>query len=326
MDIHDPRTVVDFQKFTFSGHLRTHVYKVLNENIKLGHADYACYWTLELLCSGLVNSLWQTLFESSAQNINRATPNVFLYLVKMYEKFSPYEQQYEVMRMTDIRNNSEVRNLVCEVAASVAMCRKHKIPSLPRIKPEHDFNQITIQENLKSPSANYARHLAKENDPLELYIPFNELVYSLKAESRDIARALYWSAWILSYAKHFKQQRKEALVCHPRPNQFIDDAGSTHIVWMMWDAIHDAVKHSPQSGILHAYIDSMFKMYCLRWASGNSKQRMCFYISSILFICESTSLDIHTAVPSDVSKVHAVVENIPQWISAILQTQKTFSN
>ena len=82
MDIHDSRTVVDFQKFTFSGHLRTHVYKVLNENIKLGHADYACYWSLELLCSGLVNSLWQTLFEAAAQHINRATPNVFLYLVK----------------------------------------------------------------------------------------------------------------------------------------------------------------------------------------------------------------------------------------------------
>ena len=53
MDIHDSRTVLDFQKFTFSGHLRAHVYKVLDENIKLGHADYACYWTLELICSGL---------------------------------------------------------------------------------------------------------------------------------------------------------------------------------------------------------------------------------------------------------------------------------
>ena len=36
MDIHDPRTIADFQKFTFSGHLRSHVYKVLEEKCTKG--------------------------------------------------------------------------------------------------------------------------------------------------------------------------------------------------------------------------------------------------------------------------------------------------
>jgi hypothetical protein len=90
MDVVDNRTVLDFQKFTFSGHLRTHVYKVLDENIKLGHADYACYWTLELICSGLVHSYWNTIFLSSAIHLSRS-PNVFLYLVRMYERFAPIE-------------------------------------------------------------------------------------------------------------------------------------------------------------------------------------------------------------------------------------------
>jgi hypothetical protein len=39
MEIHDPRTIRDFQKTTFSGHPRTHVCKVLSENIQKGHAD-----------------------------------------------------------------------------------------------------------------------------------------------------------------------------------------------------------------------------------------------------------------------------------------------
>ena len=149
MDVYDTRTVVDFQKFTFSGHLRAHVYKVLDENIKLGHADYSCYWALELLCSGLVHSMWETLFESAARHINRGAPNCFLYLVRMYEKFAPYETQYPILEMTNIRNNHDVRTLICEVAASLALCKKNKLPSLPKIKPEHDFLQLTIQENLK---------------------------------------------------------------------------------------------------------------------------------------------------------------------------------
>jgi hypothetical protein len=213
MDIYDSRTVVDFQKFTFSGHLRQHVYKVLDENIKLSHADYACYWALELVCSGLTHSLWQTLFEATARHINRGAPNAFLYLVRMYEKFAPYEAQYSIMHMTDIRNNHDVRVLICEVVASLAFCRKNKLPVFPKIKPEHDFQQVTITENLKAPSANYARHLMKQGDPLDLYIPLNELYYSIRPETRDITKALYWSAWILKYASNFKKQNKRDFEC-----------------------------------------------------------------------------------------------------------------
>jgi hypothetical protein len=325
MNIYDPRTVVDFQKFTFSGHLRQHVYKVLDENIKLGHADYACYWTLELLCSGLVHSMWQTLFESAAKHINRAGPNAFLYLVKMYEKFAPYEGQYSIMAMTDMRNNSDVRTLVCEVAASLAMCRKNKLTPLPKIKPEHDFLQITLTENLKAPSANYAKSLAKEKDPIELYVPFNELVYCLRPESRDFTRALYWVAWMLKYASAFKKQNKVDLVCANRLSNMVDDKHSHLVIWMIWEAVLDAARHSPQSGTLAPYIDAIYKAHCLRWSPSLLKQRTCFLITAILFICESNTLDIHYTVPHDIVMVHKLIENIPQWISAIIQTQKTFS-
>lgn len=324
MNVFDSRTVVDFQKFTFSGHLRQHVYKVLDENIKLGHADYACYWTLELLCSGLIHSMWNTLFESAAKNINRAAPNTFLYLVKMYEKFAPYEGQYSLSSMQDIRNNYDVRILICEVAASIAMCRKNKLIILPKIRPEHDFVQITINENLKAPSANYAKHLIKEHDPVALYVPYNELIYCLRPETRDVTRALYWIAWMLKYASVYKKQHKEDLVCTYRPNPFIDEKFSNLVIWMIWEAVLDAGHHSPQSGILKPYLDALFKFHCLRWNVGILKQRVVFLITTVLFICESTTLDIHYAVPHDIVAVHKLIENIPQWISAIIQTQKTF--
>jgi hypothetical protein len=326
MDVYDTRTVVDFQKFTFSGHLRAHVYKVLDENIKLGHADYSCYWALELLCSGLVHSMWETLFESAAKHINRGAPNCFLYLVRMYEKFAPYERQYSVLEMTNIRNNHDVRTLICEVAASLALCKKNKLPSLPKIKPEHDFLQLTIQENLKSPSANYARHLTKKDDPLDIYIALNEFVYCLRPETRDILKALYWASWILKYASRYKKANKIEYFCNFRINIYVDDKYCRHIIWLIWEAVLDASQKSPQSGILKQYIECIYKLYCLRWTPSNLKSRSCFLIVAIQFICESTTLDIHYPVPNNLSNVHGIIENVPQWISAIIQTQKTFSN
>ena len=100
MEITDPRMVTDFQKTTFCGHPRSHVTKVLLQNVQLGHADYSCYWALELLCSGLVHSLWASFFDAAALHINRANPNVFIYLAEAYEKYAPVESAYTIGNMT----------------------------------------------------------------------------------------------------------------------------------------------------------------------------------------------------------------------------------
>lgn len=243
----------------------------------------------------------------------------------MYEKFSPYEGQYSIINMQDIRNNHDVRTLVCEVAAALAMCRKNKLPPLPKITPEHDFQQLTITENLKAPSANYARHLQKDKDPLELYVPYNELVYCLRPETRDFTRALYWTAWILKYASVYKKQSKQDLFCTHRSNIYVDEKYAGNVVWMIWEAVLDASRNSPQAGLLSPYIDALYKFHCLRWSPSVQKQRYSFLITAILMICESTSMDIHYKVPHNLVGIHSLIENVPQWISAIVQTQKTFS-
>ena len=325
MEIVDPRTVLDFQKFTFSGHLRSHVYKVLDENIRLGHADYACYWSLELMCSGLVHSMWQTFFESTARNINRSAPNAFLYLIRMYEKFAPFEAKYPILQMTDIRNNDEVRVLICETIAGITMCRKNKLPPLPKIKPDHDFDQKTVQENLKSPSSSYVSDILKKEDPFEVYIALNELVYCLRPETRDFSRSIYWIAWILKHSKEYKRRTKLDLDYASRSNPYVDDKYSKSVIWILWDIVHNAATKSNQSFTLTPYIDALYKMHCLRWAPGLLKQRIVFLTTACMFICESTSLDIQYPCPPDSRKVTELVENIPQWIGAILRTKQTFS-
>jgi len=313
--IEDSRTVVDFQKFTFSGHLRTHVFKVLNENIKLGHADYTCYWILELMCSGLIHSCWNTLFLSAAQHINRGAPQTFLYLARMYERFAPVEQQYSIMTMTDIRNNSEARQILCEVGASLALTRKAKLPPLPVIKPSHDFSPLVIQENLKAPSNSYARTIMKQEDPMELYVPINEFAYCLRSETRDSIRALYWVSWILKYASKYKEDQKTYLLCAYRSNEYVEEKYLRSPIWILWSAVLESTNST---------IEALYKMYCLRWSQGDLKKRLPFLITAIIFVCESNALD-SSPVPQSITQVQDIVRNIPEWLEAIKQTKKTFA-
>lgn len=238
---------------------------------------------------------------------------MFLYLSRMYERFAPMEERYSIRNMTDIRNNSEVRQLICEVSAAAALCKKSKLPTLPKIKPEHDFTPAVIQEMLKAPSNAYARSIMKQEDPMELFVPVNELLYSLR--ERD-SKSLYWVSWILAYASKYRSEKKEYLSCAYRSNDYVEDQYLRSPIWIIWACIREVA--NPQ---VTEYTDTLFRMYCLRWAKGDLKRRLPFLITAIIYICEP--LDLYP-VPQSISAVQEVVINIPQWINAIIQTKKTF--
>lgn len=320
MEITDSRTVLDFQKTTFCGHNRSHVAKVLLQNIQLGHADYACYWSLEFLCSGLVRTLWMTLFEGAALHINRANPNVFLYLADVYEKYAPLEANHSPLQMTGLRNHPDARRMICEAAATIAFCRKNKLPSLPTIKPAHDFDAVTIQESLKAPSVLYGKSVLRRDDPMGAAVPINEFVYCLRSDVRDVTRCLYWMAWMFAYCREHKKQTKATLVFADRSDEFVSVEYGRHVIWTLWDAIRKQA-HST----VRPYIDVLYKMYCLRWTPSDAKSRQALVIAAIVLVCEGQSLDT-TPVTSQTLPVANVLNGIPSWISAIVKMQQSFSS
>lgn len=319
MEVNDPRTVADFQKTTFCGHQRPAVVKALTQNVQMGHADYACYWSLELLCSGLVHTLWTTLFQAAAQHINRAQPNVFLYLADSYEKYAPIESRYSLADMVTIRNNPDVRRMVCEAAAVLASCRKNKLPSLPTIKPSHDFDQITIQETMKAPSAIFGKLVLRRDDPLAVAVPVNEICYCLRSDVRDSTRALYWIAWIYAYCREHKKQTKEALAFSHRADDHAPEAHGRHVAWLIWDCIR-------KQSQAHArpYVDVLYKMYCLRWGPGDAKARQGLMTTALLLVCEGVTIDT-TPVTGQSIAISTILGGIPGWLDAISRTQKSFS-
>lgn len=319
MEITDSRTVADFQKKTFCGHVRSHVTKVLLQTIQLGHADYACYWSLELLCSGLVHTLWMTLFEGAALHVNRANPNVFLYLAEAYEKYAPLESKYSIATMTDIRNNPDVRRSVCEAAAVVATCRKNKLPSLPTIKPMHDFDPVTIQETIKAPSTLYGKLVLRNDDPLVVAVPINEFCYCIRSDVRDTTRSLYWMAWVYAYCREHKKQTKETLVFADRTNEFVPSEHGRHVVWIFWDCIR---KQAPVQS--RPYIDVLYKMYTLRWSVGEAKSRQAILTAALVLVCEGTTIDT-SPVTGQTLAISTIVSGIPGWIDAIIRMRQSFS-
>jgi hypothetical protein len=308
--ISDTRTVADFQTFTFSGHSRTLAHKSLLQSIQLGHADYACYWTLELLSSGLVHSLWNTLFESAGLYVHRC-PNMFTYLTSQYERFSEIENIFTIHTMTDIRNHEMARLLVCETAVALAVAKKQKPIGLPTIKPLHDFMPETVRENLRATTQTACLPFTKADDPYELKIPFNEFCFSV--QTRDTLRALYWMSWILTYAREQKKRTKQSLIVAERRNPYVNSKFARALVWMFWDVVN---AHT------NTYVEALYKLYCLRWEPKLAKPRQALLLTAILFVTETP--DAREPAKKNDLEISAVLHKIPQLLETIQATRNTF--
>jgi hypothetical protein len=258
------------------------------------------------------------LFEAAAFHVNRAQPNVFLYLASVYEQYAPIESAYSLRDMTNIRNNQDVRRIICSAAATLSMCRKNKLPSLPTIKPHHDFDPITLQESLKAPSTLYGKLVLRTHDSLAIAVPMNEFCYCLRSDVRDITRALYWMAWLFAYCREHKKQTKQQLVFANRTDEFVGVSQGNHPVWIFWEAIRKQAQHYSRP-----YVDVLYKMYSLRWSPQDAKSRQSLLIAAVMMVCEGPTIDT-TPVSNESLAVANVLNGIPGWIDAISRTQKSF--
>jgi len=260
-----------------------------------------------------------TLFEGAALHVNRAQPNVFLYLAKAYETYAPLEAKYSLRDMTSIRNNMDVREMVCKAAAVVSLSRKNKLPSLPTIKPHHDFDPVTIQESLKAPSALYGKLVLRRDDPMTVAVPMNEFVYCIRQDVRDVARALYWMAWVYAYAREHKKQTKQQLILANRSDAYVSVAHGNHLAWIFWDAIQKQAQP-----VAREYIEVLYRMYCLHWTPTDAKSRQALLTTAVLLVCEGNTLGT-TPVSGETLAIANVLNGIPGWLDAIVRTQKSFA-
>jgi hypothetical protein len=236
---------------------------------------------------------------------------MFTYLTSQYERFASIEDRFSIHTMTDIRNHEEARALVCETAVALAIARKQKPIALPTIKPLHDFQPETVRENLRATSQAACLPFVKADDPYELKIPFNEFCFSI--QTRDTLRALYWMSWILAYAREQKKRTKQPLLCAERRNPYVNSKFSKALVWMFWDVLN---AHS------NTYIESLYKLYCLRWEPKLSKPRQSLLLTAIVFVTET--LDAREPAKRNDLEISAVLHKIPQLLETIQATRNTF--
>lgn len=289
--IDDDRSIKEFKKETFSGHSKNDVVKAMGGAIEIAQYEYAIHWAYELLCSGLVDTLWNGLFNVYVDQVNRMNPLLIIYLChRFYSEFIPLRESH-LGDITRIRNSVSARKIIMEVVGLLCMSHKGKLPVYPKVTAE-DYEAVSIRSVCKAPASNYANSILKQSDPVDIYIPINELAYAIREENKDCVGALYWIKWLMEWDKQLKKAH-EPLKCEDRSVPGVDDKYRRDVVWVIWEVINKEVSSRVMfRNQLEKVMGGLFKAYLYQWEPSSKTTRKNYLVYAVVLLTDNIEWNV----------------------------------
>lgn len=270
-DINDIRLDKEFRGITFSGYKLTEVKQNIITCLNGAKIEEACYWSAELVCAAHYTDLWDVIIYYYSRYIHIANPKMGHYLEQRIRIFVEIIKQYSGRELT-MRNNTKVRQLVCEVICM--LCTTRKSHPLSDIKiPEYNRDISSIRDKFTAPNVNFLKEVFKEEDPKELYVPINEFCYQICREGKDTQAGCFWIEWIMDHAKQAKKSGAH-IVCGRRVFHEVSIPEPSQIdpIWLVWDSIlkECVTRKKP---IIKKICESLLYLFSVRYSQGTYTKR-----------------------------------------------------
>ena len=307
-EINDIREKNEFTGISFSGYKKSDVKRQLIHNINNNKIEESCYWSGELICSGHFLELWEIIILIAGKNIHLGNPKLPIYLNLRFSNFKTILQNGYIDNELQMRNNKKIRILFCEMIC--VLCISTKKPSFEKIKIEKDaFDMVSISSKIKAPSILYDPEIYRKDDPKELFIPINELIYNFK--EKNTLQCCYWIEWIIEF-DIMCRKKKTPLTCEYRDFVNVHDHFKKDTIWIIWDIIF----YFSDSDICKKILTNILELFMIKYNFSVKKKRRNLLYFAVELVTELTDLN------QDIIKDKSNIENIKNKIGLIYKTIK----
>jgi hypothetical protein len=295
-EINDIRDEKEFKGITFSGFKKTDVHKEYIKSVLSSKIESALFWACELVCAGHFKDLWYLFIYIFTRNIHSGNPKLAVYLDRRFCNFIDIIKNGYDGRELHTRNNLKMRKLVAEITCVLCLSKK-----------KHPYEEIKIQKN---DLIEYTEKLVApkiececfKNDPKQLFLPYNELIHSLK-EGNTI-NSCYWVSWIVEYDCCCRS--KKIKLCAENRN-FIKDSKFCHnVVWMIWDAF--MYISNDKSPLIITIVKSLLNIFTKRYSFVENKKKIWLLYFAISILTEINDFTIN--IIDNQEKVDDIIDNI----------------
>jgi hypothetical protein len=330
--INDVRSQSEFKGIAFSGYRLCEVTTELIKSLLNTKVEDACYWSAELICSGHLKELWNSIITYYSKHINTTNPKLSVYLHTRFNNFITILSNDCGSTTLLLRNNCGMRTLVSEIMC--VLCESKHGLTLTDIRISVDeFECMHIKDKLRAPNVSYLENVFfPEDDPTELFIAVNELCFQLSPDTTGgVYTACYWIEWIMEYYKYCKSKNQKCN-CMRRINMPVDTQYQLECIWLIWAAIKYYVDKK-EDRVLSKIIDSLLGLYCIGYtgvAIYNKRKYLIYCAVNYLFCPASCTTEMISENTKNIlPSVKANINKIYMQIKKNEQSPKTdylFSN
>uniref|UniRef100_A0A6C0HR92 Uncharacterized protein n=1 Tax=viral metagenome TaxID=1070528 RepID=A0A6C0HR92_9ZZZZ len=290
-EINDIRN--DFKGISFSNFKKGDVQKQFIKSVLDSNIEPACFWSCELICAGHFKDLWDSIILLFIKHIHIANPKIAVYIDRRLTTFVDILYNGYDSRELHMRNNEKIRKMFAEVISIITFSKK-----------SHPFEEIKINRieftelKLKATDLTFATSFRK--DPKQLFLPLNELSYSLK--TKNIIDSCYWVSWFIEYDCYCRNKKLPLLI---ERRTFLKNLNQ-NVVWMIWEIILEFSKNSET--IVQTIIQSLLNIFTRKYSQTENKRKIFIFYFAISLLLGSNEYNIN--IIDDVKTVETVVSNI----------------
>ncbi len=290
--INDSRMIKDFKEQVFGGYKLSAASAALDKALLEDKVEPALHWGLQLLLSGTVQPLWNKLITFACKVINIYNPALPEFLYNKTQAWSHITDnaRYTKDNILTLRNHPTVRLLLAEIITIIAISKKRKLNTLPRIKKE-EFIIDNFKAKLAAKDNSLVDGIFQDGDPAEIRIAANEMAFQLY--HGNLAKTLYWLNWILEWEK-INTKKYGKYECASRITSDVDGKYYKDVVWLIWAVVNRlrGLKLAITGGFVNSQIEYLWKMYCFRFAPSARARKLPLIIWSIIYMIENVDTSI----------------------------------
>ena len=288
----DSRRLKDFKDQVFGGYKLSAAAAALDKALIEDKVEPALHWSLQLLLSGTVQPLWNKLIAFASKIINIYNPLLpeFLYNKTLEWQHITDNARYAKDEVLALRNHPTVRLLLAEMIVVLALSKKRKLNTLPRIKKE-EFIIDNFKSKLVARDNSLSDGLFQDGDPSEIRIAANEMGYHLY--HGNLVKALYWVNWILEWEK-INTKKYGKYECSARIVEGVDAKFYKDVIWLIWAIINKirATKLGITQASISRQIEFLWKLYITKFSPSARARKLPIIVWSMLYITENIDMMI----------------------------------
>ena len=316
-EINDIRLPKEFNGISFSNFKKSEVRKELLNSINNNKIENACNWSAELICAGHFSDLWEIIIFNIGKNIHLANPKIPIYVDMRFQNFKEIVKNGYIGNEVAMRNNEKIRSIFCELIT--ILCLSNKKPAFECVKIAKDeFNLFNLTNKFKAPNTSYALKVFDKNDPKEIFIPLNELIYNLTKKDSNLLECCYWIEWIVEF-DNICRKKKETLNASRRTFAAVDPKFQLNIIWIIWDIFLNLCE---DNAIKKKIITSLLNIFCIKYSVPVNKRRRFLLYFAVELITEKFNDKIQIFNKSD----EKLIENVKGQIEKIYKNIKKNEN